>query len=88
MTIKKPVSKMTAVKPAAAAAGTTEGSPAAGGATIADRFKLTPTEPIPQGALVNKKASMYALIAGLLALAAAGILAYILYQHWEFLMPA
>ena len=79
MTIKKTIKKPTA--PAAA-----EGAPA-GGATIADRFKLAPTAPV-QGATVNRKAATAALIAGLLALGASGILVYILYQHWEFLMPA
>ena len=80
MTIKKTIKKTVVKKPEGAA-------PAAGGAAIADRFKLAPAEPV-QGAVVGKKAAMWALIAGLLALAASGILTYILYQHWEFLMPA
>lgn len=74
MTIKKTVKKTVVKKP--------EGS-----AAIADRFKLAPTEP-EQGAVVGKKAAMWALIAGFLSLAASGILTYVLYQHWEFLMPA
>lgn len=78
MTIKKTIKKPTTTAAAA---------PAAGGATIADRFKLAPTTPVA-GATVNKKAAMYAFIAGLLALAVSGVLTYILYQHWEFLMPA
>lgn len=78
MTIKKTIKKTVVKKP--------EGG-APGGAAIADRFKLTPTEPV-KGATVSKKAAMWALIAGVLALAVSGILTYVLYQHWEFLMPA
>ena len=80
MTIKKTIKKTVVKKPEGAA-------PSSGGAAIADRFKLAPTEPI-QGATVNKKAAMWALIAGVVAFVASGILVYILYQHWEFLMPA
>ena len=79
MTIKKP---MKAPAPASDAA-----VPAAGGATIADRFKLDMTEPGKKPA-VNSTATTVAGIAGLVALIVAGILTYILYQHWEFLMPA
>ena len=79
MTIKKP---MKAPAPASDAA-----VPAAGGATIADRFKLDMTEPAKKPA-AGGPASTIAAIAGLLALAVAGILTYILWQHWEFLMPA
>ena len=61
--------------------------PAAGGATIADRFKLDMTEPAKKPA-AGGPASTIAAVAGLLALAVAGILTYILWQHWEFLMPA
>ena len=79
MTIKKP---MKAPAPASDAA-----VPAAGGATIADRFKLDMTEPAKKPA-AGGPASTIAAVAGLLALAVAGILTYILWQHWEFLMPA
>lgn len=79
MTIKKP---MKAPAPASDAA-----APAAGGATIADRFKLDMTEPAKKPAS-GGPASTIAAVAGLLALAVAGILTYILWQHWEFLMPA
>ena len=79
MTIKKP---MKAPVPASDAA-----APAAGGATIADRFKLDMTEPAKKPA-AGGPASTIAAVAGLLALAVAGILTYILWQHWEFLMPA
>jgi len=58
----------------------------ASGATIADRFKLDLNEASakPQ----TSKATTAAVIAGLLALAVSGILAYMLWQHWEYLMPA
>ncbi|MBQ0032858.1 MAG: hypothetical protein KBT68_08665 [bacterium] len=79
MTIKKP---MKAPAPASDAA-----APATGGATIADRFKLDMTEPAKRPA-AGGPASTVAAVAGLLALAVAGILTYILWQHWEFLMPA
>ena len=79
MTIKKPM-KAPAPAPDAAA-------PATGGATIADRFKLDMTEPAKKPA-AGGPASTLAAVAGLLALAVAGILTYILWQHWEFLMPA
>ena len=78
MTIKKP---MKAPAPASDAA-----VPATGGATIADRFKLDMTEPKKKAA--GGPASTVAAVAGLLALAVAGILTYILWQQWEFLMPA
>ena len=79
MTIKKPM------KAAAPAADTA--APAAGGATIADRFKLDMTEPEKKSANAGASTTV-AVAAGLIALAIAGILTYILWQHWEFLMPA
>ena len=80
MTIKKPMKT--------AATAPTAGAPAPGGnATIADRFKLDMTEPVKKPT-VSSTASTVAGIAGLVALIVAGILTYILYQHWEFLMPA
>ena len=79
MTIKKP---MKAATPAAETA-----TPAAGGATIADRFNLDMTEPEKKSANAGASTTV-AVAAGLIALAVAGILTYILWQHWEFLMPA
>ena len=79
MTIKKPM-KVAAPTP-------TAGAPTPGGATIANRFKLDMTEP-EKKPTVSSTASTVAGIAGLIALILAGILTYILYQHWEFLMPA
>jgi len=79
MTIKKP---MRAPKTAGASA-----APAVGGATIADRFKLDMPDAEAQKPAAGK-ATTVAVIAGFVALAVAGILTYILWQHWEFLMPA
>ena len=74
MKIKKPV-------PAATAA-----APATGGATIADRFKLDLTNPADaKVATVGKGATTAAFVAGLVALGVAGLLTFILFQHWSFL---
>ena len=75
MKIKKPT---TAAAPAA---------PAPGGATIADRFKLDAVQAAPVRT-VNKTASLIALIAAVVALGVSGMLAFTLYQHWEFLAQA
>ena len=86
MTIKKikPVKPASApaVAPAAAPA-----APAAGGATIADRFKLDVPEATKGkgGGSVGKKAAAIALVVGLAALIVAGVLAFVLYQHWDYL---
>ena len=80
MTIKKTIKKPAPAESSSAA-------PATGGAAIADRFKLAPTAPV-KGSAAGGKAAAVALMAGLVALAVSGALAYILYQHWEFLMPA
>jgi hypothetical protein len=76
MTIKKPI-------PAAAAA---EPAPVSGGATIADRFKLD--VPDPNAKKSAGKGSAVTLAAALLALGVAGVLTFILFQHWEFLKAA
>lgn len=75
MTIKKPM-KTAAAAPAQV-----------GGATIAGRLQLD-TSDVAKAPAEGGKASTVALVAGLLALAVAGILTYVLWQHWEFLMPA
>lgn len=61
--------------------------PAAGNGAVADRFKLDAPSPQKKGVPAGKGATA-AAIAGLVALAVAGILTYVLYQHWDFLMPA
>ena len=60
--------------------------PAMGGATIADRFKLD--APDTKAKPSSGPASTVAAVAGLVALAVVGILTYMLWQHWEYLMPA
>ena len=83
MTIKKP---MKAAAPAAPAEPTA--APVAGGATIADRFKLDVTDPAAKKPAAGGLSATLAVVAGFVALGVAGILTYILWQHWEFLMPA
>lgn len=82
---------MTVKKPGPAAAAPAAAPASAGGATIADRFKLEPTASAAApvvGGTVNKTAALIALIAAFAALAVAGVLTFVLYQHWQFLMPA
>ena len=62
-------------------------TPAPGGATIADRFKLDMPDPNAQKAPAGKGA-LFAVIAGVLALAVAGILTFVIYQHWTYLQSA
>lgn len=78
MTIKKPTK---ATEPETAAA------PATGGATIADRFKLDLTDPNAKKASAGT-GTICAVVAGVLALAVAGVLTFIIYQHWQFLANA
>lgn len=90
MTIKKLKPVKTAAAPAAAGAETSPAmAPVTGGATIADRFKLdVPEAGAKKGGTVGKKAATVALVFGLIALGVAGVLTFILYQHWEFLKDA
>ena len=60
--------------------------PVAGNGAVADRFRLDAPS-APKGVPAGKGATI-AAVAGLIALAVAGILTYLLYQHWDFLMPA
>ena len=86
MTIKKP---MKAPEPVATPVSTETGSAAAapGGATIADRFKLDLQDPNAKKASAGT-GTLIAVIAGFAALAVAGILTFVIYQHWEFLQAA
>lgn len=65
-------------------------APAEGGVAIADRFRLD----VPAGGAgavegtVSRKAATVAFIFGVIALAVSGVLVFMLYKHWEFLMPA
>ena len=88
MTIKKPMNTAPTVKAAVPGAETQPAAPAAGGATIADRFKLDITDPSAKKSAPAGKGAMVAVVAGVIALAVAGILAFILLQHWDFLKAA
>jgi hypothetical protein len=78
MKIKKPIK-----------ASSTESAAPAGGATIADRFKLEPAAAGKKShGAVNKTAALCALIAAFAGLVVSGILTYVLYSHWDYLMPA
>ena len=79
MTIKKPMK-------ATADSNIPEIPPATGGATIADRFKLD--VPDAKANPAAGAATTAAAVAGLVALAIAGVLTYMLWQHWDYLMPA
>ena len=76
MTIKKPMKTAATAQPVQA-----------GGATIASRLQLD-TSDGAKGSASGGKASTAAVVAGFLALAIAGVLTYVLYQHWDFLMRA
>lgn len=80
---------MTIKKPTKTAAETeVEAIPAAaGGATIADRFKLDLTDPAKAKKPAGKGA-VCAVIAAFAALAVSGFLTFVIYQHWEFLKGA
>ena len=80
MTIKKP---MKVQKPAAEP---TEAAPAGGSAVLADRFKLDIQDPnAKRGSSV---AATVTAVVALVALAVAGILTFVIYQHWEALKGA
>ena len=77
MTIKKTMKvKHTEGKPAPLSA-------APGGATIADRFKLDTPPPVKTGG----KGTVITFFAALISLAVSAVLTYMLWKHWEFLMP-
>ena len=57
-----------------------------GNGAVADRFRLDAPDPSAKPAAGT--ATTVAVFAGLIALGVVGILTYILWQHWEFLMPA
>lgn len=89
MTIKKTVSLKRPGSKGSAKAPAADGSaaPSGGGAAIADRLKLD----VPDKAASAKTTSTgtkIAVIAALVALVVAGILAFTLYDHWEFLKGA
>jgi len=93
MTVKKTLSlKRPTAAPVAEANGNaadapTQVAPPTGGATIADRFKLDTPPPAKTGGAVGVGTKI-AVAAALVALLVAGVLAYTLYGHWEFLKGA
>ena len=67
----------------------TPASEGAGGAAIADRFKLDPVDTTaPRNGYISKKAATTALVFGLIAFVITVSLTVMIYKHWEFLMPA
>lgn len=64
-----------------------ENKSTAGGATIADRFKLDMPDPNAKKAGAGK-GTLCAVIVGVIALVVSGLLAFTLYSHWEFLQGA
>ena len=65
------------------------GGESAGGAAIADRFKLEPIDTTaPRNGYISKNAATTALIFGLIAFAVTVTLTFMIWKHWEFLMPA
>lgn len=64
-------------------------SAAPGGAAIADRLRLDPIDTtVKKGGTTSVKAAACALVFGSIALVAAGVLAYVLWQHWDALREA
>lgn len=61
-----------------------------GGATIADRFKLDAVAfgPAYKGPTTGKTATTCALIAGIISFGLIGVLTFVLYTHWDYLMRA
>ena len=67
----------------------TPASEGAGGAAIADRFKLDPVDTTaPRNGYISKNAATTALVFGLIAFVITVSLTVMIYKHWEFLMPA
>ena len=93
MTVKKTLSlKRPTAAPAADANGNATEAPAqvappTGGATIADRFKLDTPPPAKSGG-ADGVGTKVAVAAAVVALVVAGVLAYTIYGHWEFLKGA
>ena len=83
MTIKKPMKT-----PKLAAEPTEAASAGGGSAVLADRFKLDLQDPNAKRGSSGGAAATVAAVAGLIALAVAGILTFVIYQHWEALKGA
>ncbi|MBR3957403.1 MAG: hypothetical protein IKJ89_06095 [Kiritimatiellae bacterium] len=64
----------------------TPASEGAGGAAIADRFKLEPVDATaPRHGYISKSAATTALVFGLIAFVITVTLTVMIYKHWEFL---
>ncbi len=64
----------------------TPASEGAGGAAIADRFKLDPVDTTaPRHGYISKSAATTALVFGLIAFVITVTLTVMIYKHWEFL---
>ena len=93
MTVKKTLSlKRPTAAPVADAGDNAAEAPApvappTGGATIADRFKLDTPPPAKSGG-ADGIGTKVAVAAAVVALVVAGVLAYTIYGHWEFLKGA
>ena len=88
MTIKKPMTVKRPTEQAASPMSAEPASAAAPSAAIADRFRLdAPAEGAKKKASGGVGATV-ALVAGVAALVVAGILTFVIYQHWNFLQGA
>ena len=76
MTIKKPMK-----------APSDLAAPASGGAAIASRLRLDAPDPKARTS-VSTTGAKVALGAAAVSLLVTGVLVYMLWRHWEFLMPA
>ena len=89
MTIKKTLSvkRPTELAPAHAAGESVAPSANPASAAIADRFKLDASD-APKAKKSDGVGAIVALCAGVAALVVAGILTFVMYQHWTFLQGA
>jgi len=61
-------------------------APATGGAAIASRLRLDAPDPASKPATIGGLKPAFG--AAIVALVVTGLLSYMLWKHWEFLMPA
>ena len=89
MTIKKTISvkrPTVAAEPQSPAAGGAEVHSAA--AAVADRYRLDASDAPKKKGGGGGAGTTAAVVAGVIALVVAGILTFVMYQHWEFLKGA
>lgn len=87
LSLKRPTAATKIESPAGDNSPAPASAPAAGGATIADRFKLDAPPAAKSGGAVGTGTKV-AVVAAVIALVVVGVLAYMLYGHWEFLKGA